>query len=124
MFPKALAAMTGPDEEFARELFRVGRILDQKGLGGSYLIRAVVFAYAGVEDRPFVRKQLEAALGVFETVPANKLISDIAEEDKGTQLTGADSLTGWPILISRTGQPIRAWLWRRIGDLMSGECSI
>jgi len=76
---KALQAMRGSDESFAHELMRVGRILDQKGLGGSHLIRSVVFAYAGHEDEPFVREQIDLALHAFQSVLNKKLVSDITE---------------------------------------------
>lgn len=83
VFAKALEAMSGSDETFARELLRVGRILDQKGLGGSCLIRAVVFAYVAIEDKPFVIEQIEKALEVFQAVLAVHEVSDIADEYNG-----------------------------------------
>ncbi|MGE5576014.1 MAG: hypothetical protein ACM3TT_02315 [Syntrophothermus sp.] len=77
---RALEALDGTDETFARELFRVGRILDQKGLGGSYLIRAAVFARAGVEGQPLVKEQIDTALEAFRAVFDAKSIWDIAEK--------------------------------------------
>jgi hypothetical protein len=77
---KALQAMSGSDESFARELLRVGRILDQKGLGGSYLIRSVIFAYAGHEDEQFVKEQTDMALRTFQSVTTRRSVSDIAEK--------------------------------------------
>lgn len=91
---KALEAMSGSDETFARELFKVGRILDQKGLGGSYLIRAVVFAYAGMEDRPFVQEQIEMALEVFGAVTTVESVSEVVEEYRGRLVFRPDAK--WP----------------------------
>jgi len=62
---QVLARETG---RLARGIGKVGRILDQCGLGGSQTIRAVVSAYAGSEDRPFVKEQIDVALGAFRAV--------------------------------------------------------
>jgi hypothetical protein len=80
---EALQALNGKDEDFARELLRVGRILDQKGLGGSNLIRAVIFAYAGREFAPFIKEQVDMSLRTFESVTTRRSISDVAEKFKG-----------------------------------------
>jgi hypothetical protein len=80
---EALQALNGKDEDFARELLRVGRILDQKGLGGSNLIRAVIFAYAGREDAAFIKEQVDTSLRTFQSVTTRRSISDVAEQYKG-----------------------------------------
>jgi len=64
-------------------LFRVGKILDQLSLGGSQLIRAVIFAYAGIEDKAFILEQIEETLNVFRYVIDVNSINDIAVEHKG-----------------------------------------
>ncbi|WP_069649264.1 hypothetical protein [Caloranaerobacter ferrireducens] len=63
-------------------LYRVGKILDSKGFGGSQLIRATLFAYAGLENRLFVRKQIEEALDVFRYITNINAISEITEKYK------------------------------------------
>ena len=76
---RVLKALRGTDEAFAREFFRVGRILDLKGFGGSYLIRAALFARAGIEAEPFVQEQIEKAVGAFRAVSSVESVSDITE---------------------------------------------
>lgn len=49
-------------------LMRVGKLLDQLNLGGSQLIRAVIFAHAGKEDDQLILEQVKAALDVFTYV--------------------------------------------------------
>lgn len=91
---RALKAMSGSEETFARELFNVGRILDRTGLGGSRLIRAVVFAYAGMEDTPFVSEQVGGALEAFQAVLAVQSLLDITEDYRGTLVFRAGAK--WP----------------------------
>lgn len=61
-------------------LSRVGKLLDDLNLGGSQLIRATVFAYAGVEDKPFITEQITRTLDVFRYVVQIKSINDIVLE--------------------------------------------
>jgi hypothetical protein len=47
------------------------------------MIRATVFAYAGVEEKPFVEEQVDAALGGFEAVLDVASVEELVEEYKG-----------------------------------------
>ena len=47
------------------------------------MIRATVFAYAGVEEKPFVEEQVDAALGGFEAVLDVVSVEELVEEYKG-----------------------------------------
>lgn len=49
-------------------LSRVGKVLDKKGFGGSHLMRATVFAYAGEENEEFVKREVKNALKKFAYV--------------------------------------------------------
>lgn len=72
------------DETFDHgSLFRVGKILDELHLGGSQLIKAVIFAYAGIEDKYFIKEQVEKTLDVFRFVIEINKITDITIAHKG-----------------------------------------
>lgn len=62
---------------------RPGKILDDLGFGGSQMIRAVVFAYAGAENDPCVEGQIKAALEAFDFVFSIDNISDVTSKYKG-----------------------------------------
>ena len=63
-------------------LFNVGKILDEKGFGGSQLIRSTIFAYAGIENKDFIKEQIENALDKFKFILSIDKIQDITEEYK------------------------------------------
>lgn len=63
-------------------LFKVGKILDEKGFGGSELIRATVFTYAGIENKEFIQKQIENSLDKFRFVITVSKIEDITKQYK------------------------------------------
>jgi hypothetical protein len=96
LLSKALRALRGKDERFAREFFRVGRILDSKGFGGSSLIRAALFARAGVENEPFVQEQVTKSLRAFEAVSKVNSVSDLAKMNRGKLVFKPDAL--WPCI--------------------------
>lgn len=75
-------------------LFRVGKILDEKGFGGSQLMRAAAFAYAGIEDKDFIQEQIEKALNKFQFVISVDKIQDITEVYKGKRAFIKDAK--WP----------------------------
>ncbi|MGD2157247.1 MAG: hypothetical protein PVG14_06480 [Anaerolineales bacterium] len=60
-----------------------GKYLDDLGLGGSKMIRAVVFAYTGVEKHPFVKTQINSALEGFKFVIAVPYIEKIINKRAG-----------------------------------------
>ncbi len=63
-------------------LFNVGKVLDEKGFGGSQLIRATIFSYAGIEDKEFIQNQIQSAIDKFEFVLSVDQIGDITAEYK------------------------------------------
>jgi hypothetical protein len=75
-------------------LFKVGKVLDEKGFGGSQLIRATIFTYAGIEDKEFIKKQIENALDKFKFVLTVDKIDDITEQHKN-KLVFKDKMK-WP----------------------------
>lgn len=79
----ALNALEKYTERLDRGIVKVGRLVDEMGLGGPLLIRATVFAYAGIEDKTFVQEQIEKALVAFAFVSPQNSIADIAEEYRG-----------------------------------------
>lgn len=82
-YDKLLRELELRDDTFDKGcLCRVGKILDKKGFGGSKLMRAVAFAYAGLEDKPFVKSQIEEALDCFEFVNTINSINEITEKYK------------------------------------------
>ncbi len=69
----ALNAMIARGADFDKgSLERVGKLLDSGHLGGSQMIKACVFSYAGHEDHDFVQQQIEEALfGFASTLSIN-----------------------------------------------------
>lgn len=63
-------------------LSRVGKILDKKGFGGSELMRAVVFAYAGLENKLLVKKQIEETLDCFRYLTTISSVNEVTEQYK------------------------------------------
>jgi hypothetical protein len=92
----ALHALERETDRLERGIGKVGRILDERGLGGSQTIRAVVFTYAGVEDKPFVREQIDRALATFKAVLTIDTINDLVEPYKGKSVYRPDRL--WPCI--------------------------
>lgn len=93
----ALHALERETDRLDRGIGKVGRILDDRGLGGSQTIRAAVFAYAGVEDKPFahfVREQIDRALAAFKAVLTIDTMDDVVEMYKGKPVYRPDQL--WP----------------------------
>lgn len=58
-------------------LSKVGKVLDDKGFGGSKLIRATIFAYAGEEEKDFIKIQIKKALMKFDYVLRVNSLEDI-----------------------------------------------
>jgi hypothetical protein len=76
---KALVALEKHTERLDRGIGKVGKILDEKGFGGSLMIRATVFAYTGLENKAFVKEQIGIALTGFKTVLAVESVEDLVE---------------------------------------------
>jgi hypothetical protein len=81
---KAVQALRSCDDDhLARGLGKPGKILDQSGLGGAQMIRAAVLAYAGIEDEPVVKEQIERALAGFRSVLEISGVNDMVDEYRG-----------------------------------------
>ncbi|MCC6802909.1 MAG: hypothetical protein IT319_08495 [Anaerolineae bacterium] len=79
----ALDALEVHTDRLHRGIGKVGAILDERRLGGSEMIRAVVFAYAGVEDKPFVQAQIADALDAFRALLAVDALGELYDEHEG-----------------------------------------
>jgi len=92
---KMLEELEKREETFDKGcLSNVGKVLDEKGFGGSQLIRATVFAYAGIENKPFIKNQIENALDGFRFIHSIEKIDDITRQYKN-KLVFKDNV-GWP----------------------------
>jgi hypothetical protein len=67
-------------------LKKVGKILDEKNLGGSKLIKAVIFSYAGIEKKDFVKIEINKILDKFQYVSEINNIDEIAVDYKGKKI--------------------------------------
>lgn len=65
-----------------RGIGKPGRYFDEIGLGGSELIRAVVFAYAGVEGEPCVEEQIRVVLEAFKFIRSVNTIQEVTDKYK------------------------------------------
>ena len=80
---RALQALEDYPERLERGIGKAGRILDELGCGGQLMIRAAVFAYAGLENKLFVKEQVDQALTGFEAVLNVDTIDEIVDTYKG-----------------------------------------
>ncbi len=79
----ALHALTSRGDSFDDGcLSNVGKALDRHRLGGSKMILATVFAYAGVEDVSLVRGQIEEALQGFRFLLGVSSLEDVVRPHK------------------------------------------
>ncbi len=92
---EALEALNN-SPKFDLELSRVGSLLDRSGLGGSNLIKAAVFAYAGKENHPFVMEQIELSLKAFKESLKYCSIDEISVKYKGKFVFKENIL--WPCI--------------------------
>lgn len=74
---KALKILMKDDERLNRGIGKAGIALDEHSLGGTQLIRAVVLAYAGMENLDIVQNQIEKALQSFQTPASIQTIEDV-----------------------------------------------
>jgi hypothetical protein len=73
----ALDALRQEPEIMERGIGKPGRYFDEIGLGGSELIRAVVFAYAGAENEPCVEEQIRVVLEAFKFIRSVNTIQEV-----------------------------------------------
>lgn len=93
----ALNAIVAKGDKFDEgSMYRVGKPLDNLHFGGSKLIKACVFAYAGEENYDFVIEQINESLDVFSFVCGVENIADIYDEYKG-KLVFKNSVM-WPCI--------------------------
>jgi hypothetical protein len=91
----ALQAILKRGGDFDRGcLERVGKHLDAWHLGGSKLIKACVFAYAGEENHDFVQEEIGEALNAFRFVCSIAHLEDIYEPYKDKKVFKSGAL--WP----------------------------
>jgi len=74
----ALNALRKEPDLIYRGIGKPGNVLDQLGFGGAQMIRAVVFAYAGIEDEPYVEEQIKIALAGFNFILSISNLDEIA----------------------------------------------
>ncbi|MBZ0286902.1 MAG: hypothetical protein K8I30_04760 [Anaerolineae bacterium] len=79
----ALDALEIHTDRLERGISKVGKYLDDGSLGGSLMIRAGLFALAGVEDKPFVAEQIHVALEGFRAVVSVRSLEDVVERYRG-----------------------------------------
>ncbi len=79
----ALHALNVGDHKLDRGIGKVGRILDECGLGGSHAIRAALFARAGWEDHPDVADRAQEAIEAFEFAARTDDIARVTECYRG-----------------------------------------
>ena len=93
----ALSAIIAKGDKFDEGcMYKVGKPLDMLHLGGSILIKACVFGYAGYESYDFVKEKIEEAINVFRYVCNVENVEDIYEEYKGKLVFKSGVL--WPCI--------------------------
>jgi len=91
---RAFEALERDSSDFPREFKKVGSVLDSRGFGGSESIRAALFAQAGLEEKDFVRYEVEKALEAFDFVRSAGSLSKITESFNGRLVFKEDAI--WP----------------------------
>lgn len=91
---RAYKALADYPERLERGFGKPGRLLDEAGLGGQQMALAVLFAYASIENQPFIKPQIETALACFESAAALRSIADLTEIYKGKRIIRAGM--NWP----------------------------
>ena len=118
----ALDALEAGAERLGWGIGKVGRVLDENGLGGGQMIRAAVFAYAGDEDRAGVREQIDVALQGFEAVLHVESIEEIAEPYKDKLVFREGTL--WPSIYHlRLLAFTKSWRTRRTIETLAAAVS-
>lgn len=81
---RALKALAAKNSTFDQGcLQKVGKILDEGHFGGSKMMRATVYSYAGYEKESLVREEIEKAIDGFRYVLSVNSMDDLAEAYKG-----------------------------------------
>ncbi len=90
----ALVALETMTDRIIEEMGTVGRVLDEWGFGGSSMIQATIFAYAGIEDKALVQEQIKVALEGFRAVLTIESLDEIVEQYKAKLVFKPD--IKWP----------------------------
>lgn len=93
---EALLALERETDRLSQGIGKVGAILDGLGLGGSELIRAAVFSYAGGENRTLVREQIEGALERLSAAARVTDVDEIIETYRGKRVFREGAI--WPCI--------------------------
>lgn len=80
---RALQVLETNRERIVQEMSQVGKVLDDWGLGGTLMIQATIFAYAGLENKTLVQEQIQVVLEGFKAVLRVETIDEIVESFKG-----------------------------------------
>jgi hypothetical protein len=117
----ALKALENAGDRLYLGMGKPGKILDQFNLGGSQMIRAYLFAIAGVEDPPFVREQIDLALEAFRSVQTTHSREEMVEPWKGKLVLRSGLV--WPSLYHLR---LLAWThhWRTPENLAAVASSV
>jgi len=80
---KAMKVLSTKDERLNRGIGKAGIALDEQNLGGTQIIQATVFAYAGIENSVFVQDQIQKAVDSFQTLAGTQSIQELITTHKG-----------------------------------------
>jgi hypothetical protein len=93
---RALVALKAPGDRLRTGICKRGSVLDEQGLGGPELIRAAVFAYAGVETGPFLKEQIRRSAQRVSGVVRIGALGRLAAEYRGKLVFRAG--VEWPTI--------------------------
>lgn len=92
---RAIDAIENLGEEFDQGcLYRVGKLLDEANLGGSRMMKACVYAYAGIDNTDFMNGQIDKALAAFRFVITVSQMNDVYMEKNGKKVFNEN--VPWP----------------------------
>ncbi len=80
---RALLGLEIHADRITQQMGKVGGVLDEWGFGGTSMMRAAVFAYAGIEDKELVQDQIQAALDGLRAILEVESVSEITESYQG-----------------------------------------
>jgi hypothetical protein len=80
---RALLALERHTDHLERGLGKFGKVFDERGFGGTELIRAHLFAHAGKEENHLVQKQIEQALQAFKSATRLKWLEELYQPYRG-----------------------------------------
>lgn len=75
---RAIDTLQKEETRLIRGIGKVGKVLDDRNLGGTRMIQATVFAYAGKENIEIVQDQIKKSIKTFQAVNAYHSIDQIS----------------------------------------------